>query len=254
VITEWDYTPSRERGRLIALSVGEFGGQVVVPGVGAKIIAKGIKGAQEVTYVLKNIGRVEDMILLEAAAEVGNGAQFGEILNAGKRTAYLGEELGFTAKEMGQLKQAGKLETTVSKTYEQLSLSMKESAALSKKARIALKQHAKKPMPEFEVRKLIHQTGMPTFPRPKGIPENYIVMITDKGAGMEYVHPTNTHIRVRVMPGKPHSLNPCQQKPYVIQKIDGGALNKAGKRVSPDAPEAHIPLEEFIYRSHINGN
>ena len=144
VITQWDYTPSRERGRLIALSVGEFGGQVVVPGAGAKIIAKGIKGAQEVTYVLKNLGRVEDVILLEAAAEVGSGAKFGEILHAGKRTVYLGEELGFTAKEMGHLKQAGKLETTVSKSYERLSLPMKESAALYKEAQIALKQYVKK--------------------------------------------------------------------------------------------------------------
>jgi len=56
------------------------------------------------------------------------------------------------------------------------------------------------------------------------------------------------------MPGKPHSPNPCQQKPYVIQKTDRGALDKAGKHVSPKAPEAHIPLEEFIYRSNIDGN
>lgn len=41
------------------------------------------------------------------------------------------------------------------------------------------------------------------------------------------------------MPGKPHSPNPCQQKPYVIQKIDGAALDKTGKRISPDAPGAH---------------
>lgn len=58
------------------------------------------------------------MILLEAAAEIGNGAKFGEILNAGSNTLFLGEELGFTAKEMGQLKQAGKLEKTVSNSYE----------------------------------------------------------------------------------------------------------------------------------------
>jgi hypothetical protein len=109
-------------------------------------------------------------------------------------------------------------------------------------------------MPETKVRELIHANGITTFPRPKGIPENFLVMIADKGPGMEYVHPTNTHIRVRVMPGKPHSPNPSQQKPYVIQKIDGGALDKTGKRISPDAPEAHIPIEEFVYRDQINGN
>lgn len=109
-------------------------------------------------------------------------------------------------------------------------------------------------MPESKVRELIHETGIPTFPRPKEIPGDFLVMVSDKGAGMEYVHPTNTHIRVRVMPGKPHSPNPCQQKPYVIQKTDSGALDKTGKCISPDASEAHIPVEEFIYRSHIDGN
>jgi hypothetical protein len=79
-------------------------------------------------------------------------------------------------------------------------------------------------------------------------------MITDRGAGIEYVHPINPHIRVRVMPGKLHSPNPYQQKPYAIQQIDRGALDKAGKYISRDSPEAHIPIEEFIYRSYINGN
>ena len=80
-------------------------------------------------------------------------------------------------------------------------------------------------------------------------------MITDKGAGMEYVHPTNPHIRIRVMPGKPHSPNPSQQKPYITQKIDGGMpLDKTGMRVPSDAPEAHILFEEFVYRGHANGN
>jgi len=58
------------------------------------------------------------MILLEAAAEVGNGAKFGEILNAGRKTAFLGEELGFTAKEMGQLQKVGKLEGAIDSACE----------------------------------------------------------------------------------------------------------------------------------------
>ena len=48
---------------------------------------------------------------------------------------------------------------------------------------------------------------------------------------MEYVHPTNNHLRVRVMPGKPHSPFPHQQKPYVVQMKEGKALDKlAGHR------------------------
>ena len=88
--------------------------------VGGKLIVTGVKGAKEVTYVLKTIGRAEEMILLEAAAEIGNGAKFGEIVNAGKSTLFLGEELGFTAKEMGHLKQAGKLEGAINEALENL--------------------------------------------------------------------------------------------------------------------------------------
>ena len=128
---------------------------------------------------------------------------------------------------------------------------MLESFVLHKKAKEFLKPYIKKHMPEFKVRELIHETGFPTFPRPKGIPENFLVRITENGIGMEYFHPTNSHFGVRVMPGKLHSPNLCQQKPYVIQKTDRGALDKTGAFVSADASEAHIPLDEFIYKDYI---
>ena len=50
------------------------------------------------------------------------------------------------------------------------------------------------------------------------------------------------------MPGVPHSPNPCQQKPYVIQMKSGKALNKNGNPVLTESAEAHIPFDEFIYR------
>lgn len=106
----------------------------------------------------------------------------------------------------------------------------------------------KQPMPEIKIRELIHETGIPTFSKPKGIPENYIVRITDKGAGMEYVHPTNAHLSVRVMPGKPHSSHPHQQQPYVVQMKDGKAFDRHGNLVPHESPTAHIPVKEFIYR------
>jgi len=87
---------------------------------------------------------------------------------------------------------------------------MLESAAKHKNAQAFLKSYKKKFIPEEKARGYIHETGIPTFPKPKGIPENFLVRISDKGAGMEYVHPTNTHISVRVMPGKPHSPYPHQ--------------------------------------------
>jgi hypothetical protein len=65
---------------------------------------------------------------------------------------------------------------------------------------------------------------------------------------MKYIHPQNEHTCVRVMPGKPHSPLPHQQKPYVVQLKDGMAFDKHGNLIDPRAPEAHIPIEEFIYR------
>ena len=66
---------------------------------------------------------------------------------------------------------------------------------------------------------------------------------------MKYVHPKNEETFVRVMPGVPHSPYPYQQKPYVIQMKNGKALDKFGNLVSGSDPEAHIPLEEYIYRN-----
>jgi hypothetical protein len=51
------------------------------------------------------------------------------------------------------------------------------------------------------------------------------------------------------MPGKPHSSFPHQKKPYVVQMKEGKAFDKFGNTVAKTAPEAHIPLDEFIYRN-----
>ncbi len=254
LVTQWDTLPSGQRGELAGYAVGKHGADILIPGALAKVATKSLKSAQELVEVCKNLQIVQETLLLETAAGIGNSAKIAEIIEVGQKTARLADELGFTAREMRQLKQAGQLETTLTKRYEHLSLSMQESMALHKNAQEVLKPYAKKPMPEFKVRELIHDTGFPTFERPKGIPEDFLVMVADKGAGMEYVHPTNTHIRVRVMPGKLHSPNPCQQNPYIIHQTDRGTLNIAGKYISSDAPEAHIPIDKFVYRSQINGN
>lgn len=61
------------------------------------------------------------------------------------------------------------------------------------------------------------------------------------------MHPTNEQTYFRIMPGKPHSPFPYQQKPYVIQMKDGNNIDKFGNIVGKKAPEAHIPLEEFYF-------
>ena len=110
-------------------------------------------------------------------------------------------------------------------------------------------------MPESQARELIHQTGIRTFPRPQGIPENFRVKLSNEGAGMKYVHPTDEGTYIRVMPGKPHSPWPYQQKPYISYVKNGQYLDKNGNpfdrhgtTLSKHATEAHIPYDEFVYK------
>ncbi len=245
--TQWDALPSEKRGELAGYALGKHGADILVPGALVKVASKSIKSAQELAAVCKNLQRAQETLVLEAAAEIGSGAKVAEVMRHGQTMAFLGEELGLTAEEIGKLKQAGKLAITIEKEYEHLSATMQESIALHKRAKDALKPYAKQPLPECKVRELIHEMGIPTFPRPKGIPENFLVMVSDKGAGMEYVHPTNPHIRIRVMPGKSHSPFPYQQKPYVVLMKDGKILDKSGNLISRNTLGAHIPLEEFVF-------
>lgn len=248
LVTQWDALSSEQRGELAGYAIGKHGADILIPGTLAKAFSNGAKSIQELIAIHKNLQMARETLILETVTGIGNPTKIAEVVETGQKTTFLAEELGFTVQEMGQLKQAGKLETTINKKYDHLNLSMQESIALHKKAQDTLKPYVKKPLPEFKVRELIHEANLPTFPRPKGIPDNFLVMVSDRGAGMEYVHPTNTHMRIRVMPGKPHSPNPSQQKPYVIQQKDGQAFDKHGNLVQPEKPEAHIPLEEFVYR------
>jgi hypothetical protein len=103
-------------------------------------------------------------------------------------------------------------------------------------------------MPEAKCRELIHEAGIPTFSRPKGIPENFRVQISAKGAGISYFHPEHTHTSIRIMPGKPHSPFPHQQKPYVIYTKNGKVTDKFGNVLEDSSlPQAHIPLEGFVF-------
>ncbi|MBF5060195.1 hypothetical protein [Candidatus Neptunochlamydia vexilliferae] len=246
LVLDWDTLSSEKKGELAGYALGKHGLDIVLPGAVAKVAAKSIKSAKKLAGACRNLKIAKETLILETAAEVGNTGKLAEIVAHGRKTTFLADELGFTAKEMGKLKQVGKLEMTVTEAYEHLSLPMKESFQLFEKAQKFLKPH-KGFMPEIQIRELIHQTGIPTFPRPKGIPKNFRVKLSNRGAGMKYVHPKHPHTSVRVMPGKPHSPFEYQQKPYVIQMKDGKVVDKYGNVVGIELPEAHIPIKEFIY-------
>lgn len=182
--------------------------------------------------------------------KVVNVPKLHNLIRGGQSTVAMAEEFGFAHHEILQLEKAGSLEITINKVINNVLCERRliESMMQTKRAEAYLKPYHKKYMSEDKVRHLIQKTETKTFPRPAGIPENYKVRVSDKGAGMVYRHPHDENIAVRVMPGKPHSPFPCQQQPYVIQMHEGKAYDKFGNLVSKNAPEAHIPVEEFLYR------
>ena len=95
------------------------------------------------------------------------------------------------------------------------------------------------------------QAGFKTFRRPKGLPRNAVVKISEKNGGMIYIKPGTTNeqcILVRVMPGNPKSPNPAQRKPYVVQRRGDKAVLGGDKLVNYKSPEAHVPLSEFQFK------
>ena len=105
------------------------------------------------------------------------------------------------------------------------------------------------PLSELQVRQILHHCNFKTFPKPQGIPNNCIVEISKKSAGMVYRKAGTTKeqcILVRVMPGNPKSSNVMQKKPYVVQRKGKKHLILDGWADEACA-ESHIPLEKFEF-------
>ncbi len=219
LIAEWDELSSIERGELAGYAFGKYGADVVIPGAAAKGIAKGAKVARTLKQTRAGCEIAERVLVLEVAAEAETNIA---------RTS-IGESI------------------SKPKNLDCLTPELQDSFYFYEKAQQFLKPY-KGNMTEEAAKELIRQTGLPTFSRPKGIPENFRVQLSDKGGGIRYIDPCNPHNEIRVMPGKPHSPLPYQQKPYVVQKRDGKALDRYGNLINKNHPEAHIPVDEFVYQ------
>jgi hypothetical protein len=244
LVTGWYTLPSEKKADLMGYCFGKLGTDLITPAA----FSKAGKGMSAIAKAAKKINKAKGLILIESAASSGNIGKYAMAFKASEYTAFVGEELGLSMKKMSRLKKAGRLDKVLNKHLKHLSLPEKQSFDFINKVQARLKPYAKKAFPEKTVRKYIHESGISTFTRPEGIPKNYLVRITEKGAGMEYFHPTNTHLKVRVMPGKPHSPFPYQKRPYVVQMKNGKAFDKYGNLILHERPQAHIRIEDFIYR------
>lgn len=246
LVTEWDSLTSLQRLEQSAFTLTKLGGNVIEVLALEELVACKVAGASEFLSFAKEAQIVQDAVFLEAAA--GDATKMAELVRKGETIIALGEDVGLTTKEMVELNKVGKLQTTIDDKFARFTPLQRESAEKHRIARINLAPYIKTPMTEERARELIHNQGFDTFPRPKGIPDNYLVMISDKGAGIEYVHPINTHTRIRVMPGQLHSEWQHQQDPYVMLQKHGQIVDKNGNIVSRKSKAAHIPLEEFSYQ------
>lgn len=86
-----------------------------------------------------------------------------------------------------------------------------------------------------------------------GIPDNWAAKVskvkrtTDKAQGIEFIHPENESIRVRVMPGDPKARYPNSREPYVRQTIGKRSFDINGNLVKERSNEAHIPLRDYKF-------
>jgi tetratricopeptide (TPR) repeat protein len=241
LIVNWNHLTEYKRGELAGYAFGRHGTDFLLPAAAAKAA----KSCKELIVISKNLKLAEKTLLLETTSAIPNASK---IIETNIQTIALAEELGFPTSTTSQLKKSGVLNQVVTETFEGLTPELQKYYELYEHAQNYLKPHSKNYISEVMARELIHQTGIKTFPRPAGIPENYRIKISNKGAGIKYVHPKKEETYVRVMPGKPHSQWPYQQKPYVVQMKDGKAFDRHGNLIDQRAPEAHIPIEEFIYR------
>lgn len=140
LVTEWDTLSSDKRGELAGHAIGKHGADILLPGALAKVASKSAKSAQELVEVCRNLEIAKETLILEAAGGIGNSAKIAEVVQNGQTMMALGEDVGLTAHEIAQLKQAGKLENAINNGLEKL-VSQSESEVL--KSAINQNRHVK---------------------------------------------------------------------------------------------------------------
>ena len=113
LVNQWDTLRSETRGELAGYALGKLGTDLLAPGAVAKVASKSVNSAKELVSVCKNLQIAQETLVLETVSGIGIPGKIEEVVRNGQTMAFLGEELGFTAQEMGQLKKLGTLEHAI---------------------------------------------------------------------------------------------------------------------------------------------
>ncbi len=92
----------------------------------------------------------------------------------------------------------------------------------------------------------------PIFPRPKGIPKDWIYRRTGNHNGDIYIKPgSKGETKIRFMKAKPDSPREGQRVDYVRLDRKGKAIDKEGNFVNRNSKEAHPSMEGFEFKEEL---
>jgi tetratricopeptide (TPR) repeat protein len=90
LVRQWDNLTPKEKGERAGYIFGKYGADILLPGVGAKALAEGVKGAKEIAQITKNLQNTEKMIALEALADTGGcSGSFAEAVTSWKEAGLM---------------------------------------------------------------------------------------------------------------------------------------------------------------------
>lgn len=248
LVTNWDYLESERRGELAGYAVGKYGTDIAIGNGVAKVgstVAKGIstlKNSTKQAKALSVLSQGKTLALIETAIESPKPI---EIIHQAKTLPknFYGK---IAPEALDLIQKSGKME----RLNGFAALVERESFAVTYYGKKMLKPEINVPMPESRARQLLAKYDIHPPSRPKGIPEDFIVTISDNANGICYTRPDGK-FEIRVMAGMPHSLEEAQHKPYVavsevVRKgVEPSRYGKLGNEVKSKTAESHIPIEEF---------
>lgn len=251
LIREWDILSIRERGEQTGYAFGKCGGDFFTPAIAAKIAQKTIKLSARLCKAASKLKKAETTLILESAIENGGPNFIRTLMTRTKNVLSVAKKYGYTSTVLKQVCPTPRDVALLEEALKYLTLPAHQSRVIMGKAEKVIKGFLNEAYKEEAIRSTLHKLKIPTFPRPKGIPAHFVVRFSKKGAGIKYVSLEKPFTQIRVMPGKLHSPNKWQQRPYIVHSNDKFCYDKFGKIVAADSKAAHIPITEFKFKPFV---
>lgn len=102
LVTQWDTIPCDERGELAGHAFGKYGADIIIPGALAKAVARGMRGAREISAISSSLKTAKKTFLMESVAGMESGEKIAQIVQIERKISeWLGEGARFIKNEAG---------------------------------------------------------------------------------------------------------------------------------------------------------